>query len=103
MLEKKAASRQLRSESEWMLVLKDFARSGLSVTDYCHREGLGKSSFHRWQSRLSSRIDRASDIAAPTGRFIDIGPLEPPRQQPPSRLEIKLDLGHGLVLHVVRG
>jgi hypothetical protein len=47
---------------------------------------------------------RAVVVRGAPSAFVDAGPLGLPRAQPLSkRLDVRLDLGDGLVLHLVRG
>jgi len=96
-------------ENAWRDVFGRFAQGDESVSAFCQREGLNTSSFHRWRARLglaseARRVNAApakANDAAMTG-FVDLGALG----APPAgcgRLELKLDLGGGVVLHVVRG
>ena len=72
------------------------------------REGIKAASLYGWRSRLQQKTQGKSSVArAPrkprseksTGEFIDLGALDSSR----SRLEVRLDLGGGVLLHLVRG
>lgn len=39
---------------EWRERMERFASSGLSVTEFCQREQVSPSSFHRWRMKLDS-------------------------------------------------
>ena len=55
-----------RSETEWSAILRKFDTSGLSVSEFCRREGLTPNSFKRWQQRLSSNgSERFVELVAP--------------------------------------
>jgi putative transposase len=94
-------------ENAWRDVFGRFAQGDESVSAFCQREGLNTSSFHRWRARLGptgsgrrvSATPAKSDGAAMAG-FVELGTLPAP---PAGRLELKLDLGGGVTLHVVRG
>lgn len=93
-----------RDRSEWQSLLAGFERSALSVEAYCRRESISAASFYRWRGVLGGKPRVRSDVTAhdtaPT--FVDIGSLNAaPAHRP--RLDLKLDLGEGLVLHLVRG
>ncbi len=79
----------------WRGVIADFAGSGLTVRAYCRQRGVSQAAFYRWRSCLT---------AATSGRegegFVDLGLLSGPSSG--GRLEIRLDLGGGLTLQVVR-
>jgi len=79
--------------------------SGLTVQEFCQREALNASVFWRWRLRLECDTKggqvRARPPAAPVSAapFIDLGDL---RGGEP-RLEVRLDLGAGVVLSIARG
>ena len=90
-----------RSRQEWETVFARFAASGLGIEPFCAREGLSESSFRRWRSLLGEPSTRSAAAQAmePPG-FVDAGTV---RLGGGGRLEIKLDLGEGVVLHLTRG
>ena len=90
-----------RDGQEWRAVVGRFAASGLGVEAFCEREGVSKSSFGRWRSFLADTAS-AGGATAPVERagFVDAGLIGLCDGR---RIEIKLDLGGGMVLHLVRG
>lgn len=91
-----------RSRAQWRAVFERFGAGGLGVVAFCEREGISVSSFRRWRSLLADAAPGAPDgdgAAAPRG-FVDAGVLGPSGT---GRLELRLDLGGGMVLHLVRG
>ena len=81
--------------------------NGVSVQAFCQRERLNLNTFYGWRSKLHARtavsagkasVSKAR-VSEPTGGFIDLGALEGSA----ARYEIRLDLGGGVVLQVVRG
>jgi transposase-like protein len=90
-----------RGAEQWRVLLSRFDGSGLSVAEFCAREGISDTSFHRWRGRLQAAGSGKPDRAAPAA-FLDAGVL---RREHPSaaRLELTLDLGGGLQLSLVRG
>jgi len=103
--------RARRSEDEWRKVLSRFVGSDLAVEAFCDREGISDTSFYRWRSRLGAPM--RSRLGAPMSRsdalvnsasasFVDVGPLRSESARP-GRIELTLDLGGGLQLHLVRG
>ena len=104
--------RRRRDAEGWRAVMARFTESGLSVVQFCEREGIGAASFYRWRSLLGAPSTRKAAThsprrepfppksAPPPNGFLDLGTL---RGNPGSRMEVRLDLGDGLVLHVVRG
>ena len=100
--------RERRSESAWREIVSRQAESGLSVQAFCEREGIKAASLYGWRARLQQEAQgRISTESAPrkprseksTGEFIDLGALDSSR----FRFEVRLDLGGGVLLHVVRG
>jgi len=94
-----------RSAVVWRQLFSRQSSSGLSVPEFCRREGINASLFQRWRStlndsepdrRVSARTEPAVEVPAP---FIDLGDL---RSGGP-RIEVRLDLGGGMVLSIARG
>jgi transposase-like protein len=97
--------RRRGAESKRELVARQ-VRSGLTVREFCHREGLNTWTFYGWRSQLraTTTVDeepatRSAAAEEPASGFIDLGAL----RASSSRCEIRLDLGGGVVLQVVRG
>ena len=89
-----------RGREEWSGVLARFSSGDEGVEAFCRREGLSESSFRRWQKRLSEEVlARHAPDSAEVG-FVDAGRLGRSRE---GRIEIRLELGNGVTLHVVRG
>lgn len=101
-----ASGKKSRKEMEWQRRLARFAAGGQPVKAFCAVESVSEATFYRWRQRLGE----TGNAVAPATGFIDVGvlPAAPPAQpaphgEPPdTALEIRLDLGHGLVLHIVR-
>ena len=113
-----------RNAQAWQVLLEEQRMSGLTVTAFCRQVAISPASFYRWQGRLQPQgvsgrgatVSDANVISAVTARmatshpsdFVDLGALEdlaaPTRQKeaPLQRVELRLDLGAGLVLHLVR-
>jgi len=100
--------RQRRSESAWRELVERQEQSGLSVAQFCEREGIKSASLYGWRSRFREgpKDSPVPEVApkkskrreAPSSGFIDLGALGSSR----SRFEIRLELGHGVLLHLVR-
>jgi putative transposase len=93
-----------RSEADWQELVARQTHSGLSVAAFCQREGISPWSLYDWRKRLRARGDREEPVASvpvpkeSAAGFIDLGALG----RASSRCEIRLDLGGGVVLHLVR-
>src|SRR5579872_5716145 len=96
---------QRRGVEAWRELVARQDRSGLSVQAFCRRERLNAWTFYGWRSRLRKRAAVTADrvvVREQNGEsagFIDLGALNAVS----SRCEIRLDLGGGVVLQVVRG
>ena len=90
-----------RSEAEWRSLASRFKTSGLGVRAFCRREAVSAASFYRWRRLLSD--ERGSDVGR--GRvpaFVDLGALNSAAPTARPRIDLTLDLGDGLILHLVR-
>lgn len=108
-MEAKTRTRRHLSAQAWGEVFRRFDGSGESVTGFCKREGLHTSSFRRWQRRLAgtpitpqAREPREATRQAAAASFIEMGAMGA-ASEPMGRLEVRLELGGGLVLQLVRG
>ncbi len=93
-----------RSAAVWRRLFSRQSCSGLSVPAFCRREGINASLFRRWRSTLKdsdegqpvvARAAPAPSVAVP---FIDLGDI----RSGGARVEVRLDLGAGIVLSVAR-
>lgn len=101
------SKRRRLNERAWRDLFKRFDSAGLTVEAFCQREGLSRSSFNRWRSRLPMRAGAAAAVGAPNVRhsaasFVDLGLLGAAATAAPAGLELRLDLGGGLSLTLVR-
>ena len=94
-----------RGAAGWRRLLSRHSGSGLRVSEFCRREGVNASLFRRWRLRLkeaepgpreAARTEVAASVAPP---FIDLGEL----RGGGARVEVRLELGGGVVLSVARG
>ena len=93
---------QRRSAEEWREIFERRAASGLPIAAFCQREGIAKSSYARWRTQLAHAERDAGTELSPTGLgFVDAGVLA--HRDTGDRIDLRLELGHGIVLHVVRG
>jgi putative transposase len=102
--------RRRLGEQGWREMLGRFDAQGARVGEFCRLEGVSQSSLHRWRARLASapaidaavqrKPSRKPQVAA--GGFVDLGALAESDVDMGPRLDLKLDLGGGLTLHLVR-
>lgn len=96
-----------RSAQAWQALVEGFGASGLTLAQYCAREGIGMASYHRWRRLLSVPPRRATTTlpsaeakhSTVTPAFVDLGALSGTG----ARLELRLDLGGGVILQIARG
>jgi len=91
-----------RSATTWRELFSRQLSSGVSVPEFCRREGINASVFRRWRLTLkrsprSHQVEARSEPPAAVP-FIDLGDL---RSGGP-RLEVRLELGAGVVLSIAR-
>ena len=99
-MRKQADGRLRRSREEWERIFERFYSSEMTVTAFCHREKLPKTTFEKWKKKIGRR--QRTLPAAPT--FVEW----PSRSDPtpastakPSSLsagELELSLPGGVVL-----
>lgn len=90
---KRVVRRVNRTEEQWRALLSRFATSGMSAREFCQVEKVSESSFHR---RRGTR-----GLAAAQGAFVDVGALSGAADVG-KHVELRIDLGDGLVLTLVR-
>jgi putative transposase len=93
-----------RGAAGWSEVLGRFGKSGLTVRSFCDREGFSPASLYRWRAILSGSLDlaqppKSARLANLSTDFVDLGAVSASG----SRFEVRLDLGGGVLLHLVRG
>ena len=93
-----------RSAQTWREMVGRFGQSGLSEDALCEGEGINRKLFHRWRCKRSmapprAAVAKAATISKAAAGFMDLGALK----GGDSRLEVRLDLGDGVQLHLVRG
>jgi hypothetical protein len=90
-----------RSRPEWRALLAKFDGSGLSVAAFCQREAISAASLYRWRHLLGAVSDDGETAVSKAPGFVDLGTLRSAAVSAP-RVDLTLDLGDGLTLHLVR-
>jgi hypothetical protein len=91
-----------RSQNEWRSLLAKFGSSGMGVDAFCRREAISAASFYRWRSLLGNGGNGGEVVGSDTTPvFVDLGTVNCASSSR-ARLDLKLDLGEGLVVHLVR-
>jgi hypothetical protein len=90
-----------RNEAQWRSLVSRFSESGLSVVAFCRREAVSTASFYRWRGLIERHDEGVAVAVGNEAGFVDLGTLkgESGRGAP---VELRLDLGGGLSLHLVR-
>lgn len=102
-------SLQTATEIRWHSLLTQYAACDLSVSAFCKREAISPSSFYAWRTRLALR-DATSPDAFIDGGLLNFSVTDDSNHPLPAQsshaamptFELKLDLGGGLLLHLVR-
>lgn len=98
---------KVKRENAWRARMARYAGSAQSVATFCQSESISTTAFYRWRKLLEQDAG-----AVDAGRFIDVGALtsaastavpgDAPDRIDSAVLEVRLDFGHGLILHIVR-
>lgn len=96
------ARRAQRSEGQWRSLLARHRTSGLGIKAFCRGERISEASFYRWRTILKGNGADGTGSGPESGSaFVDLGALESVTAVKP-KLDLRLDLGDGLTLHLVR-
>jgi hypothetical protein len=90
-----------RNEAQWRSLLSRFSDSGLSVSVFCQREAVSTASFYRWRRLLDRHAGGEGLVVRREPGFVDLGTLREECGRG-AAVELRLDLGGGLSLHLVR-
>ena len=101
-------------EAAWRSRLLRQAQSGKSIAAFCRDEATSTTSFHIWRSKLAAADIHAAQPATPAA-FIDLGVIEtvcdasmeysPTAARAPvptPGIEVRIELGGGVVLTITR-
>jgi len=106
---KPRATRRRLSEQAWKVLMKRFDGAAMTIQEFCAREGLSPSSFRLWRARLIASSGPASSVGGPSPKaatpapaFVDLGLLGASSLRDHGALDLRIDLGGGLSLHLVR-
>jgi transposase-like protein len=81
--------RPYRRRPDWLTLIQEHRRSGLSVSAFCAERGLAPSSFHRWRRRAEPPADRAAPA------FVELVRAD---AATPAAAPIRVDLPSGAVV-----
>ena len=83
--------RERRTERQWREILQRYRTSGLSVREFCGREGVSASSLQRWHAR-------SGRAAAP--RFVELTAPPTSAAAPLTDWAVELELPGGMRLRL---
>jgi hypothetical protein len=93
-------------ELQWRERVAGQSNSGQSISAWCREQGIAVQSFYWWRARLAkAEPGKPSQQADHAASFIDLGTLGQTGQAGglcAGTLEIRLDLGSGMVLTIAR-
>ena len=85
------------SSAQWQGMFARFEAEGLSVVEFCRRNRVSPSSFHRWRQLLSGAMPTVAPAAVSS--FLELPSVAAPVSE---RWQIELELGDGVVLRFAR-
>jgi len=92
----------------WQERLRRFERSGKSVAEFCKAESVSTWSLYDWRRRLGVGVRvRGGDARGDSG-FVDAGAIRmlggeaKPKIEMPTGIELRIELGGGLVLQILK-
>lgn len=105
-----SATARAQQESAWRDRLARHAKSGQTVEAFCRSEAVSAWSFYRWRKLLGAAGRRAASPATKSpARFIDVGAVPVPQVRDEMHaaataggIEVRIDLGGGIVLQIAR-
>ena len=102
-------TRRRLDEQAWTVLMKRFDGAAMTVQEFCAREGLSPGSFRRWRSRLGSSrravlsaVSTSATGATSNAPFVDLGSLGASAVSDLTALDLHIELGGGISLHLVR-
>jgi hypothetical protein len=102
--------RAVLSEQTWAEVLDRFDRAGLTIDEFCSREGISRSSLTRRRTLRNKqrgiasplRTNKVAPTTVPKAAFVDLGDLAGVHGSGNGAMELRIELGSGMSLHLVR-
>jgi hypothetical protein len=101
-------------QQQWRDEQEQFEASGLTARKFCELHRLNASTFYKRRERLAElSADNVVAVCPKVATFIDAGSIEPVvksrarepelmRASAPTALELRLDLGAGIILTLTR-
>jgi transposase len=89
----KGARRDRQREVEWRHIVREQARSGLSIREFCTKSKLAESAFYFWRRELARRQAEQEQRRERPHAFLPVRVAEDPLPVGPGRIEIVLSSG----------
>ena len=87
-------AKRKRVRRNWPAVLQAYARSGLSVSAFCHQQGISDSLLYRWRRRCQTEA-----VPEANEGFVELHPVD----APPSRSGVTVVTDGGWRLELAPG
>ena len=88
-------------ESLWRRRLRQQPDSGLTIHQFCKREGISTANFHSWKRRLALRTTSPTPFSSDASAFVPVILPHVPRSQPPLSAEhVTIRLANGGRIHL---
>ncbi len=100
-------------EVAWRNRLQRHAQSGKSIAAFCRDEAVSTASFYIWRAKLATTSGPAAHLTQPAA-FIDLGAIKDTVSvtsiahpsasacMPTAEIDVRIDLGGGIVLTITR-
>jgi hypothetical protein len=93
-------------EDLWRRRLRQQPGSGLTIHQFCQREGLSTATFHSWKRRLALRATSLANLSSGDSAFVPVIVPPAPRSQPDGSADlvtIQLANGGRILLPIAAG
>jgi hypothetical protein len=96
---------------QWQARVRRFEGSGLSVAQFCEAESVSAWSLYAWRRKLGAGGRVRQRVDADEGGFVEVGAVRAPRLEErvaassvevPVGMQLRIDLGGGVVLQILR-
>lgn len=94
------SKRSAEKEAFWRMAIEEQASSGLSVREFCRREGIAEASFYAWRREIRRRdgsVDEAAELV-PVQVVDKLSPATVPSSETGGLMEIVTPSGFTLRL-----
>ncbi|NIA52433.1 hypothetical protein HAV22_02035 [Massilia sp. TW-1] len=99
-------------DAVWRSRLQRHAQSGKTIAAFCRDESVSTATFHIWRAKLAAAGAHSVTPAQPA-TFIDLGAVKntagvtpaacpPTPTTSPAGIDVRIDLGDGIVLTITR-